>query len=89
MLIEEMQQSRGMSKSIQKRVLASAELTQKIDRARERYRDIAVRGALLYFTVVEVGRMNPMYYFSLEYVQGLIAKALRSLPHTRDIPKKV
>lgn len=48
--------------------LAEAEVTERsIGAARERYREVAARGALLYFAIAQLADLDPMYQFSLSY----------------------
>lgn len=56
-----------MSKTISQR-LADGKTTQRqMEESRDRYRPVAVRGSLLYFTVAELCRVESMYQYSLEY----------------------
>lgn len=38
-----------------------------ISAAREKYRTVATRGAVLYFAVAQLADIDPMYQFSLKY----------------------
>lgn len=38
-----------------------------ISLAREKYRTVATRGAVLYFAVAQLADIDPMYQFSLKY----------------------
>lgn len=50
--------------------LADSQITQlQIEEIRERYRPVAVRGSLLYFTVAELCKVDIMYQYSLDYFQ--------------------
>lgn len=39
----------------------------RISAAREKYRTVATRGAVLYFAVAQLANIDPMYQFSLKY----------------------
>lgn len=39
----------------------------RISAAREKYRTVATRGAVLYFAVAQLADIDPMYQFSLKY----------------------
>lgn len=58
-----------MSKAIAERLADSKSTKRQIEDSRERYRPVAVRGSLLYFTVAELCRVDVMYQYSLDYFQ--------------------
>lgn len=58
-----------MSKAIAERLADSKSTKRQIEENRERYRPVAVRGSLLYFTVAELCRVDVMYQYSLDYFQ--------------------
>ena len=58
-----------MSKAIGERLADSKSTKQQMEEGRERYRPLAVRGSLLYFTVAELCRVDVMYQYSLDYFQ--------------------
>lgn len=68
-LITTLSKSKTMSKAIAERLADSKSTKRQIEESRERYRPVAVRGSLLYFTVAELCRVDVMYQYSLDYFQ--------------------
>ena len=66
-LINTLNNSKLTSGVIKQRV-AEAEKTEiEINLAREEYRPVATRGSLIYFVIADLGRLDPMYQYSLSY----------------------
>src|SRR5690606_24837176 len=65
-LIKTLQKSKNTSEMINKQLLISQENEKKIDAAREQYRQAARRASILYFVLCDLGRIDPMYQFSLD-----------------------
>lgn len=56
--------------------VAEAEVTeQEIDETRERYRPVAYRGAIMYFSVRDFNVVDPMYQYSLQWFTNLFVQA--------------
>lgn len=68
-LITTLSKSKTMSKAIAERLTDSKSTKRQIEESRERYRPVAVRGSLLYFTVAELCRVDVMYQYSLDYFE--------------------
>ena len=52
-------------------------MTEKeIDAYRERYRPVAYRATILYFSVVNLCVVDPMYQYSLQWFQALFVAAI-------------
>ena len=65
-LVTTLNDSKATSEEVT-RALAVAEVTEvKIDAAREGYRPVATRAALLYFVLNDLATVDPMYQFSLD-----------------------
>ncbi|XP_052746778.1 dynein axonemal heavy chain 6 [Bicyclus anynana] len=66
-LIETLNESKETSEIINARLLETEATEISISAAREKYRTVATRGAVLYFAVAQLADIDPMYQFSLKY----------------------
>uniref|UniRef100_H3APA3 Dynein axonemal heavy chain 14 n=1 Tax=Latimeria chalumnae TaxID=7897 RepID=H3APA3_LATCH len=82
-LIDTLQRSKVTSKEIKQRVQDSEAIEREIKAAREKYHPIANRGAVLYFTVVELLQLNYMYQFSLDWFLQLYLSSIS--PRTQQL----
>ncbi|CBZ35711.1 dynein heavy chain, putative [Leishmania donovani] len=71
-LIRELQSAQSSAEVISRSQAEASEKMLIISTARERYRSVAVRAALLFFVLADVGRMDPMYQYSLQYFVKLV-----------------
>ncbi|KAK7195048.1 dynein heavy chain [Novymonas esmeraldas] len=71
-LIHELQSAQSSAEVISRSQAEANEKMQTISTARERYRSVAVRAALLFFVLADVSRMDPMYQYSLQYFVKLV-----------------
>lgn len=56
---------------VRDKLVAAGEMRQGIDEKREQYRPVATRGAVMYFTVVDLSHVNVMYQTSLDQFRVL------------------
>jgi dynein heavy chain len=57
--------------------MIEAEITSKmINENRENYRIVARRGSVLYFVIADIGLIDPMYQYSLEFFGRLFNRRL-------------
>ncbi len=64
--------------------MAEAEATERdIDAAREGYRPVAARAALLFFAISELAGVDPMYQSSLGWFTALFVRAMDDTPKVR------
>jgi len=70
-LINTLNNSKLTSGVIKQRVAEAEKTELEINRAREEYRPVATRSSLLYFVIADLGRLDPMYQYSLSYFQQL------------------
>ncbi|CAG9558411.1 unnamed protein product [Danaus chrysippus] len=66
-LIETLNESKETSEIINARLEETEATEVSISAAREKYRTVATRGAVLYFAVAQLADIDPMYQFSLKY----------------------
>lgn len=63
--------------------------TSEINEKREQYRPVAIRGAALYFTMIEVALMNWMYNSSLEQFLNLFNDSIDNSERAQNPTKRV
>jgi dynein heavy chain len=77
-LINVLDESAVVSEDIKVR-LAEAAITEKeIDTTRENFRPIAFRAQILFFTIVELAVIDPMYQYSLQWYQALFSGSIEN-----------
>ncbi len=47
-----------------------------INESREKYRNVAKRGSVLYFVIADLAMIDPMYQYSLEFFSRLFNRRL-------------
>jgi len=52
----------------------------EIDKARESYRPVAYRAALLFFCIIDLANVNPMYQYSLQWFIRLFEMGIDNSP---------
>ena len=88
-LINTLNNSKLTSGVIKGRV-ADAEKTEiAINEAREGYRSVATRGSLLYFVIADLGLLDPMYQYSLEYFKQLFNYCIEVSEKSDDLPTRL
>jgi len=79
-LVNKVTSSKQVSDDInEKKVIAKA-TEENIDTARESYRPVAYRTAVLFFCIVELTNIDPMYQYSLQWFQKLFTIAIDQSP---------
>ena len=57
----------------------------EIERVRNEYRSVSIRGSVLYFVIKDLNLVDPMYQYSLQYIQILFNKAMRNSQTSTDL----
>jgi len=86
-LVNTLQQSKITSEEVTSQLVVAEETEKKIDLARSGYKSAAVRASLAFFVLDDMGRVDPMYQFSLDSYVDLFNN---SIDHSRtssiDVP---
>ena len=77
-LIEILDTTRIESLLIQKNLSDSEDVEKKINYKRDMYRTVAKRGAILYFAILNMMRLEHMYWNSLQNIQKIYNKAIKT-----------
>lgn len=76
-LIEVLQNSKKTSGEINERMAQSKIVEVEINETRNMYRDVSIRGSILYFVIADLSGIDPMYQNSLAYVKSLFNQAIQ------------
>ncbi|XP_060520964.1 dynein axonemal heavy chain 6 [Cylas formicarius] len=76
LLIEALNESKETSAIIAARLKETEATEEKISIAREKYRRVADRGAVLYFVVAQLADIDPMYQYSLKYFNQVFSTVI-------------
>jgi len=67
-----------------------SEITEKeIDVTRESFRQVAYRASLLFFCIVDLNIIDPMYQYSLQWFQRLFASSVKDSTQTEDVTERI
>lgn len=88
-LINILEESNTTSTDIKKR-LAESEITEKeIDKTREIFRPVAYRASVLFFTIIDLAVIDPMYQYSLQWFANLFGSSVDNSPKASDAPGRI
>lgn len=76
-LIESLEYAKQTAIEINEKIAESTVLEQEIEIVRNQYRSVSIRGSVLYFVIKDLSLIDPMYQYSLQYIQVLFNKAMR------------
>lgn len=83
-LVNALQSSKKTAEEVTEKLQTSEQTEIKIDAAREGYRPCAQRASILFFVMNDMGRIDPMYQFSLDSYIELFSNSIdKSLKHPR------
>lgn len=56
----------------------------EIDKTRELYRPVAYRASVLFFTIIDLAEIDPMYQYSLQWFSGLFGTSIDTSPKSKS-----
>ncbi|XP_046389338.1 dynein axonemal heavy chain 2 [Ischnura elegans] len=88
-LINTLQTSKSTSVSVKEQLETSEKTEMEIDSAREMYRPCAERASILFFTLNDLGRIDPMYQFSLDTYFLLFINSIEKSPKMATLDERI
>ena len=88
-LINVLDESKVTSKEINERMAQAEIVNKEIGETRAKYTSVAIRGAILYFVIADMGLINDMYQNSLQFVKALFNKAIDASVKSDDLDKRL
>lgn len=88
-LINILAESKKTSEQISIRMKESEITEKEIDTTRESFRPVAYRASLLFFCIVDLAIIDPMYQYSLQWFQILFSKAVENSMPSNDVTERI
>jgi len=77
-LIDILDDSAAVSKEIAEQKVISDVAEKMIDKTREMYRTVAFRASILFFCIVDLSEIDPMYQYSLQWFSRLFGAGIKN-----------
>ena len=88
-LIDTLAQSKVTSEEIKEAMKEAKIIEEEIEQNSELYRPVAKRASLLYFVVADMGFVDPMYQYSLQWFTALFVRGCQNSPSANETDKRV
>ncbi|XP_059938625.1 dynein axonemal heavy chain 9 isoform X2 [Mesoplodon densirostris] len=88
-LVENLEITKQTAAEVEKKVQEAKVTEVKINEAREHYRPAAARASLLYFIMNDLGKIHPMYQFSLKAFNIVFQKAVEKAAPAESLKERV
>jgi dynein heavy chain len=88
-LIETLAQSKKTSEEITAKMEEAKAIESEIQVQSELYRPVAKRASLLYFVIADLGEVDPMYQYSLQWFTGLFVRGIQSAAPSQNMDARV
>jgi len=88
-LVNTLQLSKTTSQEVTESVAISEQTEIKIDAAREGYRPCATRASILFFVLNDMGRIDPMYQFSLDSYIDLFIQSIEKSQRSSKLDERI
>ena len=88
-LINKLQSSKKTSTDINQRVKDSKVTEAQTDKSREEYRPVAIRASILFFCIVDLSNIDPMYQYSLQWFTNLFQMAVGYAPTSNQLDQRL
>lgn len=87
--IEVFERSKNISEEIAVKQEVSKRTADLIQEFREGFREVAKRASTMYYCVADLGQIDAMYQFSVNWYQQLYVQSIENANKCRDVPRRV
>ncbi|CAL6051371.1 Dynein_heavy chain [Hexamita inflata] len=88
-LIKKLEESKIQAKLIREQITQGELATKKVDEQRELFRQVAVRGRILYEAIAGLSSLDSMYTYSLEFFKNIFQQTLRKVEAGMDKDRRM
>eukprot|EP01029_Cantina_marsupialis_P013888 TRINITY_DN307_c2_g5_i1.p1 TRINITY_DN307_c2_g5~~TRINITY_DN307_c2_g5_i1.p1 ORF type:complete len:1977 (+),score=578.12 TRINITY_DN307_c2_g5_i1:155-5932(+) len=87
--IEVLRDAKTLALEISEKQTIAAETTREINCSRQEYQPVAHRGQVLFFCLVDMSSVDPMYHFALEWFQSLFIQSIKGCAKSSDLATRL
>ncbi len=88
-MIKQLQTSKKFAIEINQRLKDSKITEEQINVARESYRAVAYRASLLFFSIVDLSTIDPMYQYALQWFNNLFLMGIENAPTSNEHEERI
>ncbi len=88
-MIKVLEESKKTSDEINVRMKESEITEKEIDKTREIYRPVAYRASILFFTIIDLAIIDPMYQYSLQWFANLFGQSIDNSAKNPDPEQRI
>lgn len=88
-LIEILEQSKYKASLIKQQLEDSIRIETDIMETRNQYKEVSIRGSILYFVITDLAIIDPMYQYSLDYVKKLFSHTIKGSKKSDDLKERI
>ena len=88
-LIDTLEISKVKAEEIKAKVIIAEQTERDIDETRSKYLPVAVRTQILFFCVVDLAKIDPMYQYSLEWYIKIYLNGIANAESSDDLPERI
>jgi len=87
--VDALASSKRTSEAVAEKMEQSNETEAEIDDARRAYSLVAAHSALLFTTITDLAKLDPMYQFSLQWFKDLFVVSIEEAPMNADVGQRI
>lgn len=87
--IQILDDSKVLSQELKLKQIEAVETEKTIDSFRYNYRPVACHSTVLYYTVIDLSNINPLYQYSLQWYMNLFVQSIESANKSKDLSRRL